>query len=216
MSNVATATNPRFFIAVPASDHSAGIYAIGYTPDGVMQDIRSSSGWHEPVIEQKGFGWIVRLDGGEERDFPTEAEAERFAESRSFAVLECTERLYRHIMRDGPQATHARYATSTERSNLADIVIDEDVLDRIVAQVEAGFEGCTAQGEWQAETALEDAHDYVDAYVADDESVDEELRDALDDRQMRLAGRSGRPRHHHQHDRRARRRLSPASGPAPR
>ncbi len=54
-------------------------------------------------------------------------------------------------------------------------------------RVNEGFDGSTAQEDWKAETALQDAHDYVDAYVVDDENRDEDIRDALTDPQLRHA-----------------------------
>ncbi|WP_298957624.1 hypothetical protein [uncultured Methylobacterium sp.] len=101
-----------------------------------------------------------------------------------FKALPATERLCLHFERNSPDAS---FRPVTNASGQQDIYVDADILARIVAEVEAGFEGCTAQDEWTAETALEDAIDYVDTYVVDDETVDEELRAALDDPTMRVA-----------------------------
>lgn len=69
-----------------------------------------------------------------------------------------------------------------------DLDVDQAEVDAAAAEVDAGFEGNTAQDTWTADEALSDAHDYVDAYVVDDETVDAGLRKALRPRtQLRTA-----------------------------
>lgn len=101
-----------------------------------------------------------------------------------FEALPATERLVIYVERHSPDAG---FRPVTNDDGLQDLDVDGDLLAGIVAEVDQGFDGCTTQHEWKAEDALTDASAYVDAYVADDESVDEELREALEDPQMRVA-----------------------------
>jgi hypothetical protein len=101
-----------------------------------------------------------------------------------FEARPATERLYVFVERHSPDA---KFQPVTNIDCLQDLDIDSDVLARIVAEVATGFDGSTAQDSWTAEEALTDAHDYIDAYVVNDEGVDEELRDALDNPAMRVA-----------------------------
>ncbi|UMY18783.1 hypothetical protein MMB17_05560 [Methylobacterium organophilum] len=173
-----TDTAVSFFIAVPGDDQASGIFGIGTSHDAAVQDAYAQSNSRPPAVIANDDGtWHVSTDTCEDNQFSDESEARSYAIQKGFIGRECTERLYRHIEANGCDASRFRWTKTP--AGLDDLDIDQEQLDAAVAEVEAGFEGNTSQGEWRAETALADAHDYVDAYVVDDEVVDGELREAL-------------------------------------
>lgn len=174
-----------FYIATPVDPQSDGaIWGLGLTDEAAIADAYEQSNTHAPQISEVDGElptWTVTLSGGDTRAFTDEGEAEACAAEHGFKALPCTERLYRWCEQ------YELKSWTRDAAGLEDLDVDQEMLDAAVAEVNEGFDGSTAQEDWKAETALQDAHDYVDAYVVDDETVDEDIRDALTDPQLRHA-----------------------------
>lgn len=177
-----------FFIAVPGDDQESGIYGIGLDHGAAVADAYKQANHPEPSVGQDDEGeWVVHTyhDGAYEA-FRTETEARDYAAEQGFIARECTERLYRYVEKYGCDASTFRWTRTP--TGMDDLDVDQSLVDQALAEVRAGFEGTSSPPDVTAETVLQDAHDYVDAYVTDDEAVDEELREAIDnDPQLRIA-----------------------------
>lgn len=184
-----TSTAISYFIAVPGDDQASGIYGIGLTDQDAVADAYAQSNSSPPVVSRDEDGaWTVTIDTGDRVPFRAaeETEARDYAAQKGFIARECTERLYRHIEQHGCDANHFRWTQTA--GGLDDLDVDQALVDQAVAEVQSGFEGTSSGADTTIETALQDAQDYVDGYIMDDESVDENLREAIgDDAELRTA-----------------------------
>ena len=91
------------------------------------------------------------------------------AEGRGVATQPATERLYVHVERYGCDANQPGFRWKKGTDGLIDLDLgdDEEWLVDAVTAVNDGFATLNlgAVDEWTVETALQDAHDYVHAYV---------------------------------------------------
>lgn len=188
-----TKTTPiadSYFIAVRGDGERSqihGVYGIGTSVDTALDDAYRGANMRPPSVRSTDDGaWIVLVDGRDEPlgPYDSEALARADASQHAFSARDCSERLYRYVERHGCDAARFTWV----KGEVDDLDVDQGLVDQAVAEVEQGLEGCTAQGDWTADTALRDAHGYVDAYVLDDEGVDEDLQDAVrEDAQLRVA-----------------------------
>lgn len=172
-----SSTAVRFFIAVPADPQSNGaIFGLGLSAEAAIADAHKAGGSTAPVITESRDEvptWTVTVTSGDTQTFDDEIDADAYAAEHDFKALECTERLYRYAEK------HTLESWTSNAAGLEDLEVDEDLVAAAVAEVNEGFDGSTAQDTWAPESALSDAHEYVDAYVVQDENVDDDLRDAL-------------------------------------
>lgn len=169
----------EWFIAVPGDDQASAIFGIGETYEGAVRDAYAQSNTHEPSVTRGEDGqWVVATGYGEDATFAPsqESEARDYAAQKGCIARPCTERLFLHIKAHG---CDANFRWTMNAVGLDDLEFEQDEFDAAVAEVEEGLEGNTSQDTWKAEEALDDAAAYVDAYVVDDENVDEALRDVL-------------------------------------
>ncbi|MCJ2077806.1 hypothetical protein MKK68_19520 [Methylobacterium sp. E-016] len=186
-----TSTAVRYFVAEPANS-GTGIFGLGHTAEQAIADAHAQGQTRPATVTPMDDGmFVVNYDGEAVGTYDDEDRAHAHAHRYGFEATECTERLYRHVESHGCDASSPGYSwvwTDAQKSTY-DLQVDEEAFASALEEVlTALHENDNDRDAWKAEDALADAREYVDAYVAGDDSSewylavneDAALRTALD------------------------------------
>lgn len=167
-STLSSTTAIGYFVAVPGNGEY-GIYGVGRNVDAALaKAYRNTDTCPADVSQEKGGDWVVSYDVGSEV-FNDEDEAREYADELGFIAQRCTERLYIHVERYGWDTYQSDFRWAEGADGLVDLDLgdDERALEDAVGEVLIGFYGLDFEDQdgWTAKSALQAAHDYVDAYV---------------------------------------------------
>lgn len=181
MTSTTRTTSATYYVAVPASEPTSGIYGIGNDYMAAIEDAHAQTQTVNPgpTFNEETRLWEVFNDSrGETYTFADENRAREEAASLGFAALESTERLYRYVEAHGAAVGELRYV---ERHGKQDLDVDQGAVDEALDEVKEGLDGEHAStiAALKAEDALADAHVYVDAFIRQD--PDSDYHDAVDD-----------------------------------